>query len=54
MIYLTEKGRVLLDMLKKDAEELSQKYKKVLGSKRYENMIGCLIELIEFHKTKDN
>jgi DNA-binding MarR family transcriptional regulator len=54
MIYLTEKGKVLFDILKKDAEKLSKKYKKVLGHRRYENMIDCLIELVDFHETEAN
>lgn len=50
MITLTEEGKILYQAIKADGDDLSQQYRKILGSARYEKMIDSLLDLVRFHE----
>lgn len=50
MIFLTERGIILFEALRKKAEEISAEYVKLLGQKKYDQLIDSLIKIAEFHE----
>lgn len=50
MIFLTEEGKTLHKAIKVMADEMTERYIKLIGAKKYEQFIDTLIMLIDFHE----
>lgn len=50
MIYLTETGKTLFDVIKEHSEGLHEEYRKLVGTKNFEIMVDTLLKLIDFHE----
>jgi DNA-binding MarR family transcriptional regulator len=50
MIYLTESGRTLFDVVKEHSESLHDEYRKLVGTKNFEIMVDTLLKIIDFHE----
>nr|WP_199075679.1 MarR family transcriptional regulator [Pedobacter sp. ASV19] len=50
MIYLTESGRTLFNVIKEHSEGLHNEYRKLFGTKNFEIMVDTLLKIIDFHE----
>ncbi|WP_316833471.1 MarR family transcriptional regulator [Pedobacter nutrimenti] len=50
MIYLTETGRTLFNVIKEHSDDLHNEYRKLVGTKNFELMVDTLVKIIDFHE----
>lgn len=51
MIFLTPSGIELFESIRKKANEISAEYIKLLGQKKYDQMLDSLIKIKDFHES---
>lgn len=50
MIYLTEDGRSLFNLIKSSAFDLHKEYRNLVGNKNFETTVNTLMKIIDFHE----
>lgn len=50
MLYLTDQGVSFYEHIASQMVALEKEYKKVVGTKNYENAINVLLKLVEYHQ----
>jgi len=53
MIYLTDDGKKLFSAICEMADGMTDEYIKLMGAKKYEQLVDTLVTLIDFHEKRN-